>query len=129
MPLQPAENQFHIEINADAFSGKLQTTADALNSELKPITLSPPKNRGGVSAEDLRSIIERVEQLEKEKAAIMDDIKEVFAEAKGNGFNTKCIKRIIKIRSTPKHELQEEQDFLDIYMKALDMLPLFERLE
>ncbi len=80
-------------------------------------------NVGGVSGEYLRSYIERIERLEEEKKAIADDIKEVFAEAKGNGFDTKTIRQILKIRKMDASELEEQDYLLDTYKRALGMLP------
>ena len=71
----------------------------------------------------LKTIIERVERLEEEKAAIANDIKEVFAEAKGSGFDTKIMRQIIKIRRMDKDDLDEQETLLDIYKRALGMLP------
>lgn len=80
-------------------------------------------NVGGVSGEYLRSYIERIERLEEEKKAIADDIKEVFAEAKGNGFDTKTMRQILKIRKMDASELEEQDYLLDTYKRALGMLP------
>lgn len=80
-------------------------------------------NVGGVSGEYLRSYIERIERLEEEKKAIADDIKEVFAEAKGNGFDTKTMRQILKIRKQDASELEEQEYLLDTYKRALGMLP------
>lgn len=89
-----------------------------------------PKNHnrvGGVAADQLKSIIARVEKLEEEKAAIAEDIKEIFAEAKGNGFCTKTIKQILKLRKKDEKEREEEETLLDTYLNALGMLPLFDK--
>lgn len=67
----------------------------------------------------LRSIIERVERLEEDKAAIMGDIKEVFAEAKGEGYDVKVLRKVIRIRKQDKAKRQEEDAILDLYMSAL----------
>ena len=80
-------------------------------------------NVGGISGEYLRSYIERIERLEEEKKAIADDIKEVFAEAKGNGFDTKTIRQILKIRGMDTSEVEEQDYLLDVYKRALGMLP------
>src|ERR1700679_604912 len=77
---------------------------------------------GGIAAEQLRSLIERVERLEEQKADIAADIKEVFAEAKGNGFDTKTMKQIIRLRKMDHAERQEYEALLDIYKAALGML-------
>ncbi|MEK6745545.1 MAG: DUF2312 domain-containing protein [Rickettsiales bacterium] len=81
---------------------------------------------GGIAVDQLKSIIARVEKLEEEKAAIADDIRDVFAEAKGNGFDVKAIRQIIKLRKMDAQEREEEETVLDTYMRALGMLPEFE---
>jgi uncharacterized protein (UPF0335 family) len=74
-----------------------------------------------VSAGQLRSIVERVEQLEDEKRGIADQIKEVYAEAKGNGFDTKAIRKIVALRRKDAQEREEEETILELYMTALGM--------
>lgn len=74
----------------------------------------------------LRSIIERVERLEVEKAEIADQIKEVFAEAKGNGFDVKILRMVVRLRRQDPAKRAEEEAVLDLYMSALGELPLFE---
>lgn len=81
---------------------------------------------GGVAVDQLKSIIARIEKLEEEKAAISDDIKDVFAEAKGNGFDVKAIRQILKIRKMDAQEREEEETVLDTYLRALGMLPELE---
>jgi uncharacterized protein (UPF0335 family) len=78
---------------------------------------------GGIAGERLRSFIERIERLEEEKRALGEDIKEVFAEAKGSGFDTKIMRQIIKIRRMDKDDLDEQETLLDVYKRALGMLP------
>src|SRR5437762_13884872 len=78
---------------------------------------------GGISGERLRSFIERIERLEEEKRALSGDIKEVFAEAKGNGFDTKIMRQLIRIRRMDKDDLDEQETLLDVYKRALGMLP------
>ncbi|PKP72431.1 MAG: DUF2312 domain-containing protein, partial [Alphaproteobacteria bacterium HGW-Alphaproteobacteria-6] len=70
----------------------------------------------------LRSVVERIERLEEEKAAIANDIKEVYAEAKGNGFDTKTLRQVIRLRKQDKAERQEQEAILDLYMSALGMI-------
>ncbi len=82
-----------------------------------------PKRVGGVAVDQLKSIISRIEKLEEEKQAIADDIKDVFAEAKGNGYDVKAIRQIIRIRKQDAQEREEEETVLDTYMRALGMLP------
>ena len=74
-----------------------------------------------VAAGQLRAFIERVERLEEEKKTISDDIKEVFAEMKGTGFDTKAVKSIIRLRKKDKAERDEEESILDLYKAALGM--------
>lgn len=82
------------------------------------------KNRvGGVAVDQLKSIIGRVEKLEEEKAGVSADIRDVFSEAKGNGFNVKAIKQIIAIRKMDSSEREEQETVLDTYQRALGMLP------
>jgi uncharacterized protein (UPF0335 family) len=87
------------------------------------------KRVGGVSAEQLKSIIERIEQLEEEKAGLAADIREVLAEAKGNGFSVPAIRTILKMRKKDSAQREEEETVLDAYMNALGMLPLFDGTE
>jgi uncharacterized protein (UPF0335 family) len=81
-----------------------------------------PANSGGVAQDQLRSVVERIERLEEEKAAIANDIKEVYAEAKGNGFDTKTLRQVIRLRKQDKAERQEQEAILDLYMSALGMI-------
>lgn len=81
---------------------------------------------GGVAVDQLKSIIGRVEKLEEEKAGISADIRDVFAEAKGNGFDIKAIRTIIKMRKMDASEREEAETILDTYLNALGMLPEFE---
>lgn len=74
-----------------------------------------------VAAGQLRAFIERVERLEEEKKAIVDDIKQVFAEAKGTGFDTKAMRTIIRLRKKDPAERQEEEAMVDLYKHALGM--------
>jgi uncharacterized protein (UPF0335 family) len=78
---------------------------------------------GGIAGERLKSLIERIERLEEEKRALAEDIKEVYSEAKGSGFDTKIIRQIIRIRKRDQDELDEEETLLDVYKRALGMLP------
>ena len=78
---------------------------------------------GGIAGDRLKSFIERIERLEEEKRVLAEDIKEVYAEAKGTGFDTKIIRQIIRIRKRDQDELDEEESLLKVYMRALGMLP------
>lgn len=74
-----------------------------------------------VAASQLRAFIERVERLEEEKKTIADDIKEVFAEMKGTGFDTKAVRAIVRLRKQDQAERQEAEAILDLYKAALGM--------
>jgi uncharacterized protein (UPF0335 family) len=78
---------------------------------------------GGIAGAQLKSFIERIERLEEEKQALGEDIKEVYAEAKGTGFEPKIMRQILKIRKMDKDEHDEQESLLDIYKRALGMLP------
>ena len=79
-----------------------------------------------VAREQLRSIVERVERLEEEKKAISDDIRDVYAEAKANGFDTKVLRQVVRLRKQDLTERQEQEAVRDVYLQALGMLPEFE---
>jgi len=74
-----------------------------------------------VNTSHLRAFIERIEKLEEEKRAIADDIKDVYAEAKGTGFDVKVMRKIVSIRRQDKSKRQEEEEILDLYLTALGM--------
>jgi uncharacterized protein (UPF0335 family) len=78
---------------------------------------------GGIAGDRLKSFIERIERLEEEKKALANDIKEVYAEAKGTGFDTKIMRQVIRLRKMDKDDLDEQETLLDIYRRALGMLP------
>ena len=76
---------------------------------------------GGIAADRLRSIIERVERLEEERKALAGDIKDIFTEAKSAGFDVKVIRQIIRLRKQEPAEVEEQEPLLDIYRRALGM--------
>ena len=82
-----------------------------------------PPVTGGVAVEQLKSIIERIERLEEEKSNVACDIKEVYSEAKGNGFDVKAIREIIKQRKQDEADREEQELILDTYRRALGMIP------
>ena len=79
------------------------------------------KEVGGIAADRLRSLIERIERLEEEKAAIASDIRDVFAEAKSAGFDVKIMRAILKLRKMNAADRDEQEYLLDVYKKALDI--------
>jgi uncharacterized protein (UPF0335 family) len=72
--------------------------------------------------DQLKAIIERIERLEEEKKAISDDIRDVYAEAKGNGFDVKALRSIVRMRKQDANERQEQETILETYMQALGMI-------
>ena len=77
----------------------------------------------GVSRDQLRAFVARIERLDEEKKTIADDIKDILGEAKSMGFDTKAIKKIIALRKKDENERAEEEAILDTYMRALGMAP------
>lgn len=78
-------------------------------------TVSPD----AVAGEQLKAFVERIERLEEERKAIADDIAEVYAEAKGNGFDKKVLKKVVRIRSQDHDERMEQEALLELYLAAL----------
>jgi uncharacterized protein (UPF0335 family) len=76
---------------------------------------------GGIAADRLRSIVERIERLEEERKALAGDIKDIYAEAKSAGFDVKVIRQIISIRKKEPAEVEEQETLLDLYRRALGM--------
>ena len=76
-----------------------------------------------VAKDQLRSIVERIERLEEEKRSIADDIKDVYAEAKANGFDTKVLRKVVSLRKQDANERAEMEMVLDTYLHALGMVP------
>lgn len=74
-----------------------------------------------VNGGQLRAFVERIERLEEEKKALADDIKDVYAEAKGNGFDVKVIRKVVSIRKQDRDKRLEEETILDLYLAALGM--------
>jgi uncharacterized protein (UPF0335 family) len=72
--------------------------------------------------DQLKSIIERIERLEEEKKAISDDIRDVYAESKGNGYDVKALRMIVRMRKQDPNERQEQETILETYMQALGMI-------
>jgi uncharacterized protein (UPF0335 family) len=76
---------------------------------------------GGVAAAKLKSFVERIERLETEKSELAADVREVYAEAKGNGFDTKIMRQVIKLRKMEPADRNEQDELLDLYRKALEL--------
>jgi uncharacterized protein (UPF0335 family) len=73
----------------------------------------------GAAQGQLKSIIERIERLELDKASVMEDLKSVYAEAKGNGFDTKILRKVVRLRKQDTAKRQEEEALLDLYLSAI----------
>ena len=76
---------------------------------------------GGVAGDQLRQLVERIERLEEEKRALADDVKDVYAEAKANGFDTKTLRQVVRLRKQEPNERAEQEAILDLYLQALGM--------
>ena len=76
---------------------------------------------GGIAADRLRSLIERIERLEEERKALGSDIKDIYAEAKSAGFDVKVLRQLIRIRKQEPAEVEEQETLLDVYRRALGM--------
>lgn len=99
-----------------------ETSVSIDGGEAEPGTApAPAENVGGIAAAQLRSVIERIERLEEDKAAVAADIKEVFAEAKANGLDTKILRQVIKIRKADPDERAEQEALLDVYLRAIGL--------
>jgi uncharacterized protein (UPF0335 family) len=77
--------------------------------------------KAGFAKDHLRSFIDRIERLEEERAALTLDIREVYAESKGTGFDTKIMRQVIRLRKLDKADFQEQEAILDLYLAALGM--------
>lgn len=73
----------------------------------------------GSAQSQLKTIVERIERLEEDKAAVAADLKEVYAEAKGNGFDTKTLRKVVRYRKQDRAKVQEEEALLDLYLSAI----------
>jgi uncharacterized protein (UPF0335 family) len=82
---------------------------------------TPTTETGGIAADRLRSIIERIERLEEERKALGSDIKDIYSEAKSAGFDVKILRQLIRIRKQEPAEVEEQETLLDIYRRALGM--------
>ena len=89
----------------------MATSAAAVKDDEAPATR--------FAKDQLKAIIERIERLEEEKKTISDDIRDVYAEAKGNGFDTKVLRKVVRMRKQDKAKRQEEEALIDLYLSAI----------
>jgi uncharacterized protein (UPF0335 family) len=85
------------------------------------VAVKVEEETGGVSGARLRSFIQRIEKLEEDKAAIGEDLKEVYAEAKGTGYDTKIIRQIVRLRKVEIEQRRESEELLELYKAAIGM--------
>jgi len=104
-----------------ARAGTSERTTNLFEAGARMLDKNPMVATESVAADQLKALIERIERLEEEKASLAGDIREVYAEAKGNGFETKVIRKIIALRKKDFAERREEEAILDLYMQALGM--------
>lgn len=83
--------------------------------------MSKPNEVGGIASDRLRSIVERIERLTDDKAALQGDIKDIFQEAKSAGFDTKVLRHVLRLRRMDQAALQEHDTLLDLYRRALEV--------
>jgi uncharacterized protein (UPF0335 family) len=76
---------------------------------------------GGIAADRLRSLVDRIERLEEERKALSSDIKDIYAEAKSAGFDVKVLRQLIRVRKQEAAEVEEQETMLDVYRRALGM--------
>lgn len=92
-----------------------------MNQRMVEEIASVGHNSGGISGDRLRSFVQRIEKLEEDKAAVGEDLKEVYEECKGVGFNTAIVRQIVRLRKTELEKRRENEELLDLYKSALGM--------
>ena len=107
--------------NVAQFQPSEETYSSDTPSSAGTASNSTPQDVGGVAGARLKSFIERIERLEEEKAAIASDIKDVYAEAKGTGFDAKTIRKIVSLRKVDTEKRREADEILDLYKSAIGM--------
>jgi len=85
-------------------------------------TVAKEESATRFAKDQLKAIVERIEHLEEEKKAIADDIRDVYAEAKGNGFDVKALRTVVRLRKQDKAEREEQEAILEVYLHALGMI-------
>lgn len=126
------ENTVTIHVKGESYTlneKQLEQAADRLDKA--PRRVSDPRP-GGIAVDQLRSIVERIERMQEEAAGIASDIRDIFAESKGNGYCPKTLRKIIRLRAMDAAERDEAEHLLDTYSQALGLKPqmdMFERDE
>lgn len=76
---------------------------------------------GGVAADRLKSFVERIERLEEEKAALTADVRDIYSEAKGTGFDIKALRQVVRLRKMDRADREQQEEMLDLYKRVLDL--------
>lgn len=76
---------------------------------------------GGVAADRLKSFVERIERLEEEKAALTADVRDIYSEAKGTGFDVKALRQVVRLRKMDRADREQQEEMLDLYKRVLDL--------
>jgi uncharacterized protein (UPF0335 family) len=100
----------------------IHTTTEAMRRAANNMKATEDRPSTSFAKDQLKAIIERIERLEEEKATIASDIRDVYAEAKGNGFDVKALRTIVRMRKQDAGERAEQETILETYMQALGML-------
>lgn len=79
------------------------------------------EKKGGIAADRLKSFIERIERLEEERAGLAADVKEIYSEAKGTGFDTKVMRQLVRLRAMDAADRKEQAELLDLYSRAIGL--------
>jgi uncharacterized protein (UPF0335 family) len=96
-------------------------SSDVGQRDMAELPGQDPQLWGNISADRLRSLIERIERLQEERKALSSDIKDIFAEAKSAGFDVKVMRQLIRLRKLDPAEVEEQETLLDVYRRALGM--------
>jgi uncharacterized protein (UPF0335 family) len=99
-------------------AGRIETGAEAMALQ---VVDKPDAKTGGIAADRLRSLVERIERLEEERKALGSDIKDIYAEAKSAGFDVKVLRQLIRIRKQEPADVEEQETLLDVYRRAIGM--------
>lgn len=116
---QPARRAIKVPADADGNENWFWAVAvklDSIGEEKENMA-----KVGGVAASQLRSFVERIERLEDEKQALTNDIREIYSEAKGAGFDVKVLRQVVRLRKMDAHDRSQMEAVLDVYKRALDM--------
>jgi uncharacterized protein (UPF0335 family) len=117
----PAARRYQLRLDAWTPAEDERPMDEHTTPTPEPMTISvaPTTKTVGTTADRLRSFVDRIERLEEEKAGLADDIKDVYHEAKGEGFDVKVLRKVISLRKKDPQERAEEEELLELYLSAL----------